>query len=964
MGKWWRLLFVLLILLGSGRPGSPVVYAQGDTVAQVLLDQMSVAERVGQLFLVTFEGDVARPDSPITRLITEYHIGGVVLLAENDNLTSVTNGPQQAADLTNQLQNLALLGASALITATVGDDSVPPTETPVPAGANLPLFIAMPQNGGGAPHDELWHGLTTVPDQLAIGATWQPDYARDIGQIVGSELMAIGVNMLLGPSLDVLEDPVNPNNLNTSVFGGDPYWVGVMGGAYTSGVQAGGAGRLAVIAKHFPGFGNSDRPLGEDVATVPRSLEQLQAVELAPFIAVTDPANPAGAVVDGLLTTHIRYQGFQEDTQAATAPITFDPLALQTLLALPGLAEWRQAGGLVVSDALGGEAVQRTYDDTGVEFPHRRIAKDALFAGNDVLYLTDFALNPANGTEQLLNITDTISWFQERYVTDASFQQQIDEAVLRILQLKLRLYDGDFSVNNVVVANPAGLSDHTATLFTIAEDTITLITNSNNAAQLLTPPDSDDRIVIFTDVRPAQQCGSCPSETLLDADSLEQNILALYGPEGSDQIQFNRLRSFTFDELYNFLTFQPEPTPTPSPSPDPGEEPTVTPIPPTATPSVPEQIEGAMNSADWLIFAMQDVDPAIPASSALNLLLAERPDLLRDRRVVVFAYNTPNFLDTTEVSQVDAFFAVYSRIASFVDASVRALFLESPLGGAPPIDVPSVGYDLAEMTRPDTQQVLELYINQNDTLVAPLEDAPLDVDVGDTLSLRTGVIFDFNGNPVPDGTMVQFIQRDRLEDTIRFVAERTTVNGVAGLEYVLPSQTGQFRITVATDGAVQSQELDIFIEEAARIIVVTPTPLPTLMPTSVPSVTPTFRPTGTPTSTPTPMPTPAPVPTEPGLTISLTELSAVLGLLLGLLGVVGLGIVSGRVWGLALAVHFRLVLWGTLGGLLVYVYFAAGLPGTAWLTSFGTLAGFLTTFVGGVVGLGMNLLMGTVIREG
>ena len=42
---------------------------------------------------------------------------------------------------------------------------------------------------------------------MAIGATWQPDYAEDVGTIAGRELSALGINMLLGPSLDVLENP-------------------------------------------------------------------------------------------------------------------------------------------------------------------------------------------------------------------------------------------------------------------------------------------------------------------------------------------------------------------------------------------------------------------------------------------------------------------------------------------------------------------------------------------------------------------------------------------------------------------------------------------------------------------------------------------------------------------------------------------------------------------------------------
>jgi beta-N-acetylhexosaminidase len=206
---------------------------------------------------------------------------------------------------------------------------------------------------------------------MAIGATWQPQYARIVGQIVGQELAALGINMLLGPSLDVLEKPApgTPSSLAIRAFGGDPYWVGQMGRAYTAGVHTGSNGRLAVIAKHFPGNGGSDRLINEEVPTVRKSLEQLKQIELAPFFAVTGQAEAADEVVDGLLSTHIRYQGFQGNIRATTAPVSFDPQALNSLMQLAEFSQWRQDGGLLVSDSLGARAVARFYDDTEQEFP-------------------------------------------------------------------------------------------------------------------------------------------------------------------------------------------------------------------------------------------------------------------------------------------------------------------------------------------------------------------------------------------------------------------------------------------------------------------------------------------------------------------------------------------------------------------------------------------------------------------
>ncbi|MCB8918082.1 MAG: hypothetical protein H6666_09155 [Ardenticatenaceae bacterium] len=964
----WRVALVVALLLPLWLPAGPATAAQTNPAeaAQALLDNMTAAERVGQLFLVTFPGSTPRPGDPIVDLILNYHVGGVVLQAANDNIAGTGDTPTQLAELTNQLQRLALQGAAALITDTLESDAALPTPLPPPDGTRLPLLIAVQQDGDGAPNDQILRGLTTVPSAMAIGATWQPENAAAVGAILGQELTSVGINMLLGPSLDVLNNPTpgSGNNLGVNSFGGSAYWVGLMGQAYTSGLHSGSGGRLAVVAKHFPGAGNSDRPLGEEVATVRRSLSQLLEVELAPFAAITGGATNELATADALLTTHIRYQGFQDDIQTATAPISFDPQALLTLMNLPAFSPWRQAGGLIVSDSLGAPAVQRYYDATGTEFPHRRVAKDALLAGNDLLYLADFALEPADYATQLANIRDTITWFQEKYVTDPSFEARVDEAVLRILQLKLRQYQADWGLENVLVA-PAGVAEQLgrsdARIFTVAENAISLIATSTTDLQgrLPSPPAPGDRIVIFTDVRQTRQCSSCPPLPLISPTSLEERMLALYGPSGSNQIQSNRIRSYTFADLAEFLQteaiatptpFPPTPTATPGASITPTLASPATPIPPTATPTTVESVAQSLDTANWVIFAMLDIDPAVPASRALQQFLAQRPDLARNKRVIVFAYNAPYFLDTTEVSKLTAYFAVYSKIESSVDASVRALFQESPLAGAPPVNVPSIDYELAQVTRPEPTQIIDLMINQDEPTQAPAGESPLEVVVGDTLQLRTGLIIDHNGNPVPDGTMVQFMQQDRLQGFVSFIGERPTVSGVAELDYVLEARTGQFRITATAGEARNSTQVDIIIGDNVRVVVVTLTPAPTPTATATPS--PSATATLTPTATPSPTPTPIPLPPEPGIEISLTDFRMLLSFSTGLLLVIGAGLLTGRVYGFTtLKPRLRLLLWGVLGGLIAYNYYALNFPGSSWLGGLGLWAGLLTTTLGGLLSL-------------
>lgn len=978
MSRIWRLSLVIVLMMSVWGPKT-AVFAQDDIAAQAqtMLEQMTPAERVGQLFLVTFEGDSATLESDIADLILNYHIGGVVLLTENDNITGYgdpTNAPLQVAELVNDLQRLSLTGQTTAVSTpddvSIDPDAVPPTPTTTPKNAAVPLLIALNYEGGGYPYSEIWNGLTALPNNMTIGATWQPGYAQQVGQIVGQELSALGINMLLGPSLDVLENPnpFSPSDLGTRAFGGDPYWVGLMGQAYIAGVHQGSQNQIAVIAKHFPGNGGSDRPIDQEIPTVRKSLEQLRQIELAPFFAVTGKTAQLESAADGLLVTHIRYQGFQGNIRATTNPISFDPTALNSLMQLDEFASWRQSGGVIVSDALGVRAVERFYDDTGQEFPHRLVAKDALLAGNDLLYLSQFALGDAPYPDQLVNIKDTILWFQEKYNTDASFKQRVDDALLRILQLKLRLY-GSFTPEEVitdVTQLPILLNHGNEAMYELAQTAVTLISPSSAelVERLPSPPRLGDKIVIFTDVRDAQQCSSCPTQPLISKTALQERMVALYGPAASNQVQTEQISSYSFDELQAFLTapgpitLPPPVTITPTVTPNPEDTITLIPLPtiaptPSATPTLPPGylVQESLQDVDWIIFALQDTDN----SRALNNFLAQRPDLVRNTRVIVFAYDAPYYLDTTEIVKLTAYFGLYNKTDAAIDASVRALFQELPLRGASPVDIEGIGYDLFQQTQPDANHLIKLFVVSDGQTQSPSSAQPVEVSVGDTLHLQTGVIRDYNGNPVPDGTVVRFMQQDRIQGLVTIIDEVPTTGGIAKLDYVLEARTGpgQFRITAESGEATRSEEVDISIQGNAQVVIITPTPEPTATPTPTPSPSPTPTPTPTLTPrppTPTPMPLPTPPP-EPTLQIQLSEVQMLVSLAIGLGAVAGIALFLSQQWDITIKQQVQWLFSGLIGALVVYNYYALGLPGTAVFQTVGSWAGLLTTLLGGATGL-------------
>lgn len=918
------ILIFSLLVLGLGLPSAQAQdeeFPPLDPVIEQLLAQMTPEEKVGQLFLVTFWGDDVSSTSDIARLIQVYRVGGVALSPSNGNFVNSEGAPQQVATLANNLQTLAF---TSPLTNTLA-----PTVTTY---TSIPLFIALNQEGDGYPFTHLRNELTPSPNEMAIGATWNPTYAQQVGAIVGQELAGLGVNMLLGPSLDVLERPrpALRGALGTRSFGGDPYWVGRFGQAYIRGVRQGGGGRVLTVANHFPGLGNTDRNPYEELPTIQKSLETLRSIELAPFFAVTtlDSDNPLTAT-DALMTSHVRYRGFQGNIRQLTRPISCDAQNLPAILSLPEFAPWREAGGLLVSDALGVPAIRKFYDPTLQAFPAKRIAQECFLAGNDLLYLSQFDLKD-DWESQLANIEATILFFRDKYISDPAFQLRVDESVARILQHKRAIY-GDFTLEGTQVPldQVLELTGQQGTVIPqVAQGAATLIYPGLDelSDRLPGPPLSDDQILIITDDRQGQDCSDCPPFYFIHPTVLETLMLQLYGPDATGQLSSDQVNSLTFSQLKHLLSSEAGET----------EE-------TRETSETAERIDELIRNADWLIFAMLDVNVVdYPQSDALKLFLRQRSDSLQGKKLVVLAFNAPYYLDTTEVSKLTAYYGLYSKTPPFLNAAVRLLFQEFQPRGSPPVDVDAIGYQMIEVTRPDPNQVINIEVVTDEdpsvagTATPVTTPAPqvtpipiqLDLRVGDVLNLRTGRILDRNGNFVPDGTPVEF----RLLDTVlaleapRLMA--TTVNGVATANIKL-DRSGTWEITATSDTAQRSVRLILTIPEEGPIEVAldrptaTPTPTPSPTPTSTPKPTSTATPvppTPIPTAAPTPTPTPEPEP--PGNTVDATGLFLSL-LSLSLVG--GLLYVLPGIYPVALGERLRRPLVAVVSGLAGYIFLGAGL---------------------------------------
>jgi beta-N-acetylhexosaminidase len=901
--------------------------------------RMSVKDKVGQLFIVTFAGDDPSMRSEIADLVVNYRVGGVMLLDTNRNFVNDETLVEQVVTLNQRLQQWATIESlpedvltpisptitltTTIDTASTISNTMPATPTvtspqsPVSATVQItatqeitglplrqefvPLFIAVEHEGDGYPYTHLRQGLTAVPNNMAIGATWSSENASRVGEIVGRELNALGINMLLGPSLDVLDRPrteLVTNDLDTRSFGGDPYWVGVLGKAYIRGVHVGSDGKIATVAKHFPGIGASDRPVNQEVATVRKSLEELQDVELVPFFAVAQDEQDQSGVVDAMMTAHVRYGS----VRTTAKPASFDADVMHRLFNLPGLSTWREGGGVIVSGPLGVPAVRKYADPFSETFNHRYIAREAFNAGNDVLLLTQFALNDS-WEAHYRNIVDTIDFFAEQYETDLSFKARVDDAVQRILTLKHRLYP-EFSLPQVqpqLEDAQSLVGRGTATVVQIARASVTLL-SPQSTDQLVVPPVPGEEILIFADDRQGRDCAECEPYYLIDPLALKATLVRLYGPQASERVNPEQIHTHTFTDLKRFLTR------------------------PQDYPELTALLEARLTRANWVIFAMLDVDTArYPQADALKQFLSLRDDALQGKKVIAIAYGAPYYLDTTEVSKLTAYYGIYGKLPAFIDVSASALFQEFPPLGISPVTVQGINYDLFVQMEPDRNQVIEVH-PMGLPQVEGGTPQPLEVKKGDKLQLYTNVILDRNGHPVPDGTPIEFrffYPEEKLET--RQVA--LTTQGVALTEFVL-DRAGSLEISViGSEYKMVAQVPEDEKVEFQTIVPPTPTSTPTSTPTATPTATatptetPTATPTQTSTATPTVTPTATPIPVKrvTGRTLSIALLETIgLGLLAFVLLVSTQRDVSKAMrWGLLCAV----------GGLIGYDIYAMGMPG-------------------------------------
>lgn len=130
-------------------------------------------------------------------------------------------------------------------------------------------------------------GVTQMPAPVAGAATWDTALMREYGTLLGREHWGKGVNVVLGPTVNIVRDPRWGRAFES--FGEDPYLAGHIGAAEINGIQA--EGPLAQV-KHFVAY-NQETNRNTTADNVIASERTLREIYLPAFEIAIKEANVA-----------------------------------------------------------------------------------------------------------------------------------------------------------------------------------------------------------------------------------------------------------------------------------------------------------------------------------------------------------------------------------------------------------------------------------------------------------------------------------------------------------------------------------------------------------------------------------------------------------------------------------------------------------------------------------------------
>ncbi|MFE7132353.1 glycoside hydrolase family 3 protein [Streptomyces sp. NPDC057638] len=438
---------------------------RGEKYLRNLIDEMSLEDKVGQLFSTYVYGRSALTPAPehealnlrdhgvrnAVELVTKYRLGGILYFNWSQNI----GDPYQMARFSNDLQRTGL--------------GLP---------SRVPLLLSIDQEHGGIV-TRIGKPATQLPGAMALGASGSRSDARNASYIANAELAAMGILNNFAPVADINVNPANPV-IGIRSFGSDAQAAARLVAAQVKG--AGSAG-VAACAKHFPGHGDTSVDSHTGLPLITHTREEWERIDAPAFKAAID------AGIDSIMTAHIQFPALDPTNDPATLS---HPIITGILRGELGF------DGMIVTDALNMKGVREKYGDARVPVLALKAGCDQLLFPPDI----DLAWNAV------------VQAVKDGELTVA----RIEESVLRILRLKDKLgLLQDPYVTTRDVERTVGVRKHLTAAEDIASRTTTLLVNERGTLPLHRRRDRD---VLVVGAAPASPTGTDAAATAFLADTL------------------------------------------------------------------------------------------------------------------------------------------------------------------------------------------------------------------------------------------------------------------------------------------------------------------------------------------------------------------------------------------------------------------------------------------------------------
>lgn len=297
--------------------------------ADSVLTTLTLEERAGQCLMPSIQ---SKNDSivlnELTRFIEDYHVGGVVLM----------EGDLESAHILSQ----------------IGKES------------KIPLFVAIDAEWGLGMR---LADAPVYPKNGRIARDSEETGLFDYGRQIAEESRAVGINMILGPVIDISIE--GDKTIGKRSFGYDPGLVSNYGVAYAKGVESGG---VVTVAKHFPGHGRALNNSHVEIAQLKGGISALDTMELRPFREYINSG------LSGIMAGHIQAHALDPAGKAASVSIDMLTSLLREEMGFKGLIltdafNMGGARGLTATEALNAGA-DIILCPSNLYWEHQNIMKD------------------------------------------------------------------------------------------------------------------------------------------------------------------------------------------------------------------------------------------------------------------------------------------------------------------------------------------------------------------------------------------------------------------------------------------------------------------------------------------------------------------------------------------------------------------------------------------------------------